>query len=55
MVAVNTQKDATSTFATIHIEILHASPSSKLIIIFKLQIEPEAVVCSACYSLTYAA
>jgi hypothetical protein len=55
MVAVNTQKDATCTFATIHIEILRASPSSKLLTIFKLRIEPEAVVCSACYSLTYAA
>jgi hypothetical protein len=55
MVAMNTQKDATCTFATIHTEILHDSPSSKLFKIFKLRIEPEAVVYFACYSLTYAA
>jgi hypothetical protein len=55
MVALNIRKDTVCTFAATHTENLRATPSSKLLKIFKLRIELEFVVIFACYSLTYAA
>jgi hypothetical protein len=50
MVALNTHKDAVCTFAATYTEILLATPSRKLVKIFKLLTELEFVVYFAYYS-----